>query len=510
VEFENEFGAPLNISDILLQSTDAMTLAAEFKRASPSKGPINMKADILDYCSAYTTAGAKIISILTEPRHFKGSLDDLKKVRVALTNTYGNFNRPALLRKDFIFDRFQVLEARVNGADTILLMVSVLGVNQLKDLIYYSRLFKMEPLVEVASLDELDIALDCGARVIGVNNRNLHDFSLNSEITEKCMNRLKQSSGISVASLSGITTVDDVRNYRTMGVRCCLVGESIMKAANPISKIQELLNVHESKSTNNQVRMLTKICGVSDPKIAQTAVQCGAAFIGMIFVSNSPRKIPDYLKAQQIVSTVYAYGERKDVINWQQVLKDLKILNSRGWYEATKKKLQEITLRTPLVVGVVRNQTIEEVNNLQRKLGLDIIQLHGNEDVSYAKCLSVPVFKVVHVNSQQSVDEVRNVVGKIARDFTGVALAILLDTSTSQDQSGGTGKTFDWNVLDHMDIPVIVAGGIRSSNVQNLLTSTKDLTGIDVNSGIEKSKAVKDESLLREFFSVVDSWRGNL
>lgn len=107
-------------------------------------------------------------------------------------------------------------------------------------------------------------------------------------------------------------------------------------------------------------------------------------------------------------------------------------------------------------------------------------------------------------------DEVRNVVGKIARDFTGVALAILLDTSTSQDQSGGTGKTFDWNVLDHMDIPVIVAGGIRSSNVQNLLTSTKDLTGIDVNSGIEKSKAVKDESLLREFFSVVDSWRGNL
>ncbi len=72
MEFENEFGAPLNISDILLQSTDAMTLAAEFKRASPSKGPINMKADILDYCSAYTTAGAKIISILTEPRHFKG------------------------------------------------------------------------------------------------------------------------------------------------------------------------------------------------------------------------------------------------------------------------------------------------------------------------------------------------------------------------------------------------------------------------------------------------------
>lgn len=122
MEFENEFGAPLNISDILLQSTDAMTLAAEFKRASPSKGPINMKADILGYCSAYAAAGAKIISVLTEPKHFKGffnsnifdyfeqliisgSLDDLKKVRVALTNTYGNFNRPALLRKDFIFDR---------------------------------------------------------------------------------------------------------------------------------------------------------------------------------------------------------------------------------------------------------------------------------------------------------------------------------------------------------------------------------------------------------------------
>ena len=153
-EFDKDFGAPLNLSTRIAETYPEMAIAAEFKRASPSKGDINPNADIEYQTLQYASAGSAVISVLTEFKHFKGTLSDMKRVRLA-TQRALNTHRPAILRKDFILDRYQIFEARAYGADTILLIVAVLGVNQLKDLIATSRRLNMEPLVEVHTQREM-------------------------------------------------------------------------------------------------------------------------------------------------------------------------------------------------------------------------------------------------------------------------------------------------------------------------------------------------------------------
>ena len=138
-----------------------MAIAAEFKKSSPSKGNINIDLDPAIQCLEYAKGGVSVISVLTEYAHFKGTLEDMKKVRLA-TQEWSLSNskpRPAILRKDFILDKYQILEARVNGADTVLLIVAVLGVQQLSDLIMFSRELGIEPLVEVHSQEEVHIGL---------------------------------------------------------------------------------------------------------------------------------------------------------------------------------------------------------------------------------------------------------------------------------------------------------------------------------------------------------------
>lgn len=137
----------------------------------------------------YATAGAGILSVLTEPKWFKGSLQDMKDVRLA---TETMTPRPAVLRKDFVVEEYQILEARAYGADTVLLIVAILEVDRLQRLIKRSREWGMEPLVEVNTLQEMEIALDAGAKVIGVNNRNLHTFQLDLGTTERVMEVAKQ------------------------------------------------------------------------------------------------------------------------------------------------------------------------------------------------------------------------------------------------------------------------------------------------------------------------------
>ena len=136
-----------------------MAIAAEFKKSSPSKGDINIAVDPVTQCLEYTKGGVSVISVLTEHAHFKGTLDDMRAVRVATQqwSTSNSKPRPAILRKDFILDKYQILEARANGADTVLLIVAVLGVEQLSDLIGYCRKLGIEPLVEVHTKKEVDI-----------------------------------------------------------------------------------------------------------------------------------------------------------------------------------------------------------------------------------------------------------------------------------------------------------------------------------------------------------------
>lgn len=218
-------------------STSSISLMAEIKRASPSKGPIAMKINPAQQAQTYARAGASVISVLTEPSWFKGSLLDMWLVRQAIDSLP---NRPAVLRKDFIFDPYQIAEARLFGADTILLIVAMLQADQLKNLYDYTLKLGMEPLVEVNNAKEMEVALGLGAKVIGVNNRNLHDFQVDMGTTSRLVEMVRERDVV-LCALSGISNPKDVQTYKDEGVRAVLIGEALMRAENTSEFITELL-----------------------------------------------------------------------------------------------------------------------------------------------------------------------------------------------------------------------------------------------------------------------------
>lgn len=232
----------------LRASGNSIALLAEIKRASPSKGDLVDPATAPSSASiglSYALAGASVISVLTEPKWFKGSLEDMRAVRAAVDSLP---NRPAVLRKDFILDPYQIDEARVYGADTVLLIVAMLTDEKLAELYNYSLSRGMEPLVEVNNADELARALKVGAKVIGVNNRNLHDFEVDMGTTSRMADVIKEKYGsedVILIALSGITGREDVVRYASQGVGAVLVGESLMKANDKGAFVRKLLGVPE-------------------------------------------------------------------------------------------------------------------------------------------------------------------------------------------------------------------------------------------------------------------------
>ncbi|KAJ2387843.1 anthranilate synthase / indole-3-glycerol phosphate synthase [Coemansia sp. RSA 2611] len=201
-----------------------VAVLAEIKRASPSKGDICAGAVAAEQGRAYAAAGAAAISVLTEPTWFKGTLDDLRDVRAAVDGA----GRPAVLRKDFVFDEYQVAEARLAGADAVLLIVKMLERARLEALLAYSRALGMEPLVEVNTPDELRVALAVGARVVGVNNRDLRTFAVDMDTTRSLAADVPAD--VVLVALSGIVQPADAAVYAGSGVSAVLVGEALMRA----------------------------------------------------------------------------------------------------------------------------------------------------------------------------------------------------------------------------------------------------------------------------------------
>jgi len=186
----------------------------------------------------YANSGASVISVLTEPTWFKGSLLDMHLVRQAVNSLP---NRPAILRKEFIFEEYQIAEARLYGADTVLLIVAMLEDEQLKRLYAYSLSLGMEPVVEVNNSEEMKRALELDAKVVGVNNRNLHDFTVDMGTTSRLVDMVRERDVV-LCALSGIAGPQDVQTYKDQGVSAVLVGEALMRAENTGVFIRELLN----------------------------------------------------------------------------------------------------------------------------------------------------------------------------------------------------------------------------------------------------------------------------
>jgi len=207
-------------------------IIAEVKKASPSLGVIKEDLDVRRLVEAYEEGGAGAISVLTEEDHFRGSISVLAGVRKMVSLP--------ILRKDFIIDPYQIVEARAAGADSFLLIAALLNLGALRSLLQFGREWHMEPLVEVHNLAELKMALQTDALVIGINNRDLTTFHVDLNTTVE-LAKIVPSDRV-IVSESGIRTRDDVLRLADAGVRGFLIGETLVRADDPAGKIRELVN----------------------------------------------------------------------------------------------------------------------------------------------------------------------------------------------------------------------------------------------------------------------------
>ena len=213
-----------------------LRLIAEIKRASPSRGVIDAGLDAAMQARAYAAAGASAVSVLTEPTFFQGSIEDL----AAAAEAFGSdADRPALLRKDFVFDAYQVAEARAHGADALLLIAMMLPPRTLAELLALTHAQGMEALVEVHDADELGAALDAGARVIGVNNRDLRTFDEDLATFERLAPLAPE--GVTLVAESAIHTAGDAARMAEAGAHALLVGEALVRSGDVASKASELM-----------------------------------------------------------------------------------------------------------------------------------------------------------------------------------------------------------------------------------------------------------------------------
>lgn len=215
-----------------------LQLIAEIKKATPSKGRLVAVLEHRAVARTYTIGGAAGVSILTESKYFQGSIDHLGDCRVSIDGYYPG-GRPAMLRKDFIFDPYQVYESRAYGADAILLIVAILTDAELRALVELAHTLQLECLVEVASEDEVERALAVDADLVGINNRDLRTFEVDLAVTERLRPLIPMDR--TVVALSGVRTRADAERMAKAGVHAVLVGEALMTATDVREKMREFL-----------------------------------------------------------------------------------------------------------------------------------------------------------------------------------------------------------------------------------------------------------------------------
>jgi anthranilate synthase/indole-3-glycerol phosphate synthase/phosphoribosylanthranilate isomerase len=478
-------------------------LMAEIKRASPSKGPIALSANAAQQALTYALSGASVISVLTEPTWFKGSLLDLRLARQAVDSLP---NRPALLRKDFILDEYQIAEARLYGADTVLLIVAMLPLTRLRALYDYSLSLGMEPLVEVNNAREMEAALALGARVIGVNNRNLHDFQVDMGTTSRLADMVKGQEVI-LCALSGITSGEDVRQYVQQGVGAVLVGEALMRAKDTRAFIAELLDWTDIPKPEALWPPLVKICGIRTPDEAVRCTNAGAAMLGLMFVPTSKRCLT-LDDAQAICSHVN--GLRGSASSSDLPESFDSNIHNEPWFTLHARRVVQHRTTTvwPILVGVFQDQPLSFILHCISVVRIDMVQLHGSEPLEWSKQIPVPVIRVFHVDAD----------GNGLKDVSrpGLHQHVLLDTAVSPGGlSGGNGKTFVWELAKRVvlageggsgegggkgegeekegltttggtssPLPIILAGGLTAENVAEAVRVVRPWA-VDVSGGVE-------------------------
>ena len=431
-----------------LLDTSRPNIIAEFKRRSPSKGQINPKADPIRMAQIYEAAGAAAISVLTEEDHFAGSLEDLAEIRDAASLP--------VLRKDFIVDEYQVYESAAAGADALLLIVAALDDETLTRLRTITEdELGMDALVEVHSEEEMARAKATGARIIGVNNRDLRTFAVSTD-TSVALAHLAPPDAILVSE-SGLDPAE-VRELRKVGYRGFLVGEALMRADDPAQTIRDFIGEPATQS------VFTKICGITNLEDARVAIAAGADMLGFNFYPRSPRFVEPAI-ASEIIGAVRSEPQSQSV----------------------------------KMIGVFVNETLENVLTTADEVGLDGIQLHGDETATFCRQIKTKapdlfVMKALRPNGPIDLTSV-----------TEYSVDALMLDAYDPNVHGGTGRLANWDFAREAArrLPrLFLAGGLSPENVAQAIAAVRPYA-VDACSALETTPGKKDHVRVRRFVAAV-------
>ena len=430
----------------------------EVKKASPSKGIIAEHFPYLEIAKEYEVAGAAAISVLTEPDFFKGDKKYLQEIASTV--------KIPVLRKDFIIDEYQIYQAKVWGASAILLICACLDVPTLTKFRELADSLGLSSLVEAHDEVEVQMAIDCGARIIGVNNRNLKDFTVDVQNSVRLRNLVQDD--VIFVSESGLETPEDIQVLRDNNIGVALMGETFMRSPN---KIEKLAYLYGSTYYTPKVKM----CGISKIETIPAVIEANPDYMGLVFAPSKRQVTVD--QAKTLVEELHKqYANR---------------YNRDAEQYSNQTLIHQESIKT---VGVFVNETVESLLKIAKEVKLDVIQLHGDEDESFIQILkeqsNVEVWKAVQVRSAAD-----------AEAWIDSSADMLLFDAYHKDERGGTGEVFDWSCLDEFERPFMLAGGIDSTNVARAIRTVRSY-GIDISSGIE-TDGVKDNEKITAFTKLV-------
>lgn len=463
----------------------------EVKKASPSKGIIAEHFPYLDIAKEYEVAGAAAISVLTEPDFFKGDKKYLQEIASTV--------KIPVLRKDFIIDEYQIYQAKVWGASAILLICACLDVPMLTKFRELADSLGLSSLVEAHDEHEVQMAIDCGARIIGVNNRNLKDFTVDVQNSVRLRNLVQDD--VIFVSESGLETPEDIQVLRDNNIGVALMGETFMRSPN---KVEKLAYLYGPTYYTPKVKM----CGISKVETIPAVVEAKPDYMGLVFAPSKRQVTVD--QAKTLVEELHKqYGNRysrEEVQCSNDVVQDGAVIGAvqegtatgdahEGTLTSTENASPTLIHQEAIkTVGVFVNETLENLVTIATELNLDVVQLHGDEDEAFIQSLkertNVEVWKAVQIRSAAD-----------AEVWIDSSADMLLFDAYHKDERGGTGEVFDWSCLDEFERPFMLAGGIDSTNVARAIRTVRPY-GIDISSGIE-TDGVKDDEKIKAFTNIV-------
>ena len=478
-----------------LQELD-FNFICEVKKASPSKGIIAEDFPYLEIAKDYEMAGAAAISVLTEPDFFLGSPQYLQEIAEAV--------HIPVLRKDFIIDEYQIYEAKLWGASAILLIAAILDDDTMRRFHELADSLGLSCLLEAHDETEVLRSVNIGARIIGVNNRNLKDFTVDVNNSIR-LRKLVEDSVIFVSE-SGLDTAADIQCLRDNDIHAALMGESFMRSANKVEKLSELYGPvrHNSFMGNGldidvlEKKRASKVEGLvisevtdrivleADP-VTEQRYEVKVKFCGITQLDTVPVLLeirPDY------VGFVFAPSKRQVTVEQAQFI-------ARSLQDGLKTTSGAKCISC---VGVFVNETIPTIVEIAKAVPLSVVQLHGDETITYIETLrnqlqeqqleSVEIWKAIQVQGKEDI-----------LPWEQAPIDGLVVDAYSKEERGGTGKTIDWSLLEGVQVPYYLAGGIGLHNVARAIRRLQPY-GLDMSSSLE-TNGKKDAEKIRMMAQVI-------